>query len=95
MPTTFHDSLADDAHDEFQKWREQNPRGFVVNRKTTVAGMLHRADCQHMGDFFWKPDGTSGLTRTEKICAAERVDLDQWAEGNRVRLTLCNDCMGG
>jgi hypothetical protein len=93
MITVFHDSQGDDAHDNLQKWRGANERGYVINRKTASAGMLHRADCKHMGDFTWQPDGSAGLTGTEKICSVDRNELGSWAEEHQIRVTICNDCM--
>ncbi len=94
MVQFFHDQLGDDQHDKFQKWRAENSRGFVINRKTVTAGMVHRADCRHMGDFTWEADESLGLTVTEKICSADRDELSQWANNESVNLTICNDCMG-
>lgn len=93
MPTIFHNALTDDAHDQFQKWRESNSRGFIINRKTRTAGMLHLADCQHMGNFSWTADESGGLTKSEKICSADRTELEAWARQNGLYFTICNDCM--
>jgi hypothetical protein len=95
MPETFHTPLGENQHGKFQQWRSNHPRGFVINRKAKAAGMIHRADCQHMGDCNWEADDGFGLAKSEKICDANREELSHWAEAHQVVLTICNDCMRG
>ena len=93
MPEVFHNSLGDDQHDKFQDWREANPRGFVINCKTSKKGMLHRSYCQHMGDFKWEAEDGFGLTKSRKLCGPDRDELTRWAAGWNLAIEICNDCM--
>jgi len=46
----FHDNRYRDAHEDYVRWLRHNPRGFVLNLKTTKRAVLHESDCMHIVD---------------------------------------------
>ena len=93
MPTIFHDSLAGNQHDKFQKWRDVNRRAYVINVKPGRSVLLHRGDCPHFGSYSWKRGAAGSLTKHKKVCSASRAELGNWARKHKLKLVLCNDCM--
>jgi hypothetical protein len=47
--TEYFDDDREDAHEAFQLWREDNPRGFFINCKAAEDLMLHRVNRPHPG----------------------------------------------
>ena len=44
---SFHDEHYRDAHEAYIRWLRHNPRGFVLNLKTSTWAVLHESDCMH------------------------------------------------
>jgi hypothetical protein len=49
---------------EFEEWRDGHHRGFVLNRRSSTAFMLHRANCIHLQ---FKPGEPVVLTEGEVV----------------------------
>ncbi|WP_437800589.1 HNH endonuclease [Sorangium sp. So ce693] len=82
-----------DAHARLQRWRSENPDGFLLNCLTTTSGKLHRTECQHLGNSTWESDGTGGdLVRKRKACALNIDALRAWAINHGVTVNICRDC---
>ena len=89
-PEIFFDSYDQDAHEKFLRWRERNRGGYVVSRRSASDAMLHRTYCGH----FEHGDKSASLTRTMKVCAESKGELEAWARGNvGGRLKRCRSCM--
>jgi hypothetical protein len=81
------------THQQIQTWRRLHPRGFLINLMSANSGMLHRADCAHLGGHKWKADSSRGLASKQKICSLDSRELEKWAEQNGVTsFTKCDQC---
>ena len=94
----FSDRDSENAHAEFQKWRQQHfEDGYFLNYKGPSNTTLHRSTCwRHFGDTDWDRyrEGWGSLTRSMKICSTDRRELMQWARENRVDdPKQCQHCM--
>jgi hypothetical protein len=95
----FHDSIDTNAHNAFQKWREQNENGFFLNWKSPSNVMLHRVHCPHYGDTEWgidkinKAKGWGNLGETVKVCSLDKEKLERYVrkEGTK-ELRYCKSC---
>jgi hypothetical protein len=87
----FHDNHYRDAHEDYVRWLRHNPRGFVLNPKTTKRAVLHESDCMHIVDY---SDPDVSLTKKRKICVPSRAPLEAWAEERGVELAYCDTCLG-
>jgi hypothetical protein len=82
-----------ETHQQIQTWRRLHPRGFLINLMSAKSGMLHQADCAHLGGHKWKADSSRGLASKQKICALDSGELEKWAKQNGVSsLTECEQC---
>lgn len=73
---------------QFQAWRKEHPKGFVVNRDGQNM-LLHFADCWH---FHGETIGINN-TKKPKVCATDRAELELWASKNGVgNLVGCQTC---
>jgi hypothetical protein len=90
----FFDGDQEGAHDQFQRWRAENPAGLFINCRGSGGWMLHRTHCPHYGTTDWQAGGEWGsLTRTRKACAANEAELRDWARQRGVAvLQTCSDC---
>lgn len=88
--TVFHDSLQRNAHDLFQRWRDANPYGFFLNRKTSKNILLHNASCTHLGSTDW--ESAASLTEKQKICARLISQLQDWSSSHGISFRHCLDC---
>jgi len=92
----FYDGDDDNAHIEFQKWRQQHQDGYFLNYKGPSNTLMHRVLCWHLRDpaDLDRSEDPSSLTRLKKVCSADRDTLRQWARGKSVKnLKQCQDCM--
>lgn len=87
---TFSDTQYQDAHDDFIRWKESNPKGFVINYRSASNAMLHRAHCGH---FIFSSDDAVSLTDKPKVCSTDRRELETWARENTKELKKCRSCM--
>jgi hypothetical protein len=90
----FCDSDYADAHDQFQRWRADNPAGVFIDCRASGGWMLHKVACPHHGTTDWPAGEESGtLTRTRKACASSEAELRTWARERGVAtLQSCSDC---
>jgi 5-methylcytosine-specific restriction enzyme A len=82
-------------HTQFQYWRGQNPKGFVLNVRSSTESMLHRTPCTHFGDVFWQSarDGANSLTQRRKVCSDSANELVEYAlKEYSARPTMCESC---
>jgi hypothetical protein len=80
------------SSDEFLRWRERNPRAFLINCKNSEY-MIHYAECWH---FTFKPDEDVSLTATKKVCSASRAELEKWLADQGIKdLRICQTCSPG
>lgn len=87
----FHDKHYRDAHEDYIRWLRHNPRGFVLNLKTSTWAVLHESDCMHIADY---SDPDVSLTDKPKICAPSSAPLKEWAAEHGMRWTRCGTCFG-
>jgi hypothetical protein len=95
-PPKFYDGDNDNAHTEFQEWRQQHQEGYFLNYKGPSNTMLHHVLCWHLRDpaDLDRSEDRSSLTRHRKICSTDRRELRQWAEEKGVEnLKQCQHCM--
>ena len=80
---------------DFVQWmRENREEGFIVNLKTRTSGMIHRVGCFHIGaPEDWKPEW-GDLTKTPKVCDADRGVLERWARTKEIHVDVCSHCLG-
>ena len=82
-----------DAHARLQRWRSDNPDGFLLNCKTTTSGLLHRCVCAHLGNTAWASDGSGDLVQQKKVCALSIRILREWSiTHGMTAIELCRDC---
>ena len=94
MVKEFFDVIPNDAHEDFQQWRQDNPAGFIINCRANKNYMLHCVNCtHHLGDTDW-PAGESGsLTKKLKACSDDKKELAKWArEHGIMTLETCSHC---
>ena len=92
-PRSFVDSgIRGSAHAAFQEWREKNPDGIFLHRRTKRKAMLHRVNCGHVENPARELSPDWNLTGKEKICAPDRASLEEWAAREGVDLLTCRDC---
>ncbi len=77
------------CHQQFESWRDQHPNGFVLNRRSSSAAMLHRGVCIHLR---FRPDEPILLTRKPKYCSMDQAELRAWARDQSVSLVRCGSC---
>ena len=87
----FHDNQYRDAHEDYIRWLRHNPRGFVLNLKTTKRAVLHESDCMHIADY---SDPDVSLTEKAKVCAPSSAPLKSWAKERGIEWTRCDTCLG-
>ena len=76
------------AEQDFQRWRKQHPRGFVINRTGNTL-RLHSADCWH---FYDEASGRNN-TKNPKYCSDNREDLERAARSlSTTPLQYCQTC---
>jgi len=80
-------------HDAIQKWRLNNPDGFILNMKAKRKGMLHEVDCPHFGDTTWEASEEGNLSNNPKYCSTEPERLLDWAKEQGFDVVLCSDCL--
>jgi hypothetical protein len=92
MPQFFHDSDGVSAHDAFQRWRQDNSRGFFLNCRTQAEVMLHRAACSHVGEADEGAEVWGSMTHKSKVCSTDAQELREWASERGARLETCSSC---
>ncbi len=93
MVTIFWNRQQPDAHERFQAWRRQHADGLFINCKTASAGLVHRVECAHLGNFDWMAGTDGDLTVQRKICSLSLRELREWAHVHGMTdLTACQDC---
>ncbi len=95
MTAEFHDKQQADAHQLFQRWRQEHRQGYFLNAKTRAKFLLHRVDCDHHhGDAYWQPEDV-GQTLTAKLkgCSEDRQELRTWAIQRGATVSECSHCM--
>ena len=92
----FYDREDDNAHIEFQRWRQRNPEGYFLNYKGPSNTLMHRVHCWHLRDpaDLDRTEDASSLTRLKKVCSTDRDTLRQWAREKGIKnLRQCQHCM--
>jgi hypothetical protein len=85
------------SDDEYQRWRESHPHGFVINttRPATRRYMvLHRASCTYISEPKHEK-GPGGFTErnVQKVGAEDIESLREWvAVHGRLERTFSNEC---
>ena len=93
-PVTFGAVASASEHDAIQRWRLNNPDGFILNMKSKNKGMLHGVDCPHFGDDTWVASEREGdLSNTLKYCSTNPDFLQDWAEEQGIHVAFCSDCI--
>jgi len=85
------------GEDEYQRWRDDHSRGFVINisrgYKRPEDARLHFADCGSISD-----STTPFVTgQYVKVCGDRRADLEQWASdtvGTKIQPCKLSSCFG-
>jgi hypothetical protein len=83
------------VHDQFQKWRKNNPRGIFLSVETKGKANLHGSECQHLGSTDWllENDGHS-LTKKLKVLDDGRGSLRRWADKHSgIVIHRCTHCL--
>jgi hypothetical protein len=72
----------------FARWRADHPAGYVLAVAPDRVPTLHRAGCGGLRG------GRSGrvLTRTPRVCAPDRGELEAWARGAGRMVVPCGAC---
>jgi hypothetical protein len=70
----FSETLVPNSRDEFEKWIDRNPSGFVISRRSKDDAMIHQGRCGH----FKHSDRSASLTANPKICSTDRRELETW-----------------
>jgi hypothetical protein len=90
MISIFYDYFSENAHKEFQQWRDKNPRGFFLNVKSKSYGMIHQSTCTH-------PGGTDNddvsLTKRMKVGADTQMELKEYGKHYDMVIDPCSDCI--
>ena len=89
MTTEFDNETSPASHAEFERWRSEHPRGFVINRQSRERGMLHFANCYHMT---FRPEDNVSLTRNPKLASTDAIKLLMLAAQQGITVSLCGDC---
>ncbi len=93
MVHEFADTDGVGSHEAFQRWRQENPNGYVINCRSESDGMLHRVPCGHYGDTDTGPEAWGSLTRHRKACSVSLQDLLEWAERKAMKpVQKCSSC---
>ncbi|MCF6156446.1 MAG: HNH endonuclease [Candidatus Brocadia sp.] len=93
MIKQFQKIISEKAHEEFQKWREENPEGFLLNVKSKSSGMIHRSICAHLGNTEWQAGQPGDLGKQMKVCSQNLKEIHNWATQNGItHITECSDC---
>ena len=83
-----------DAHAQLQQWCSDNSDGFLLDCKTATSGLLHRADCHHLGDATWASDGSGDLVQQKKACALSIRALRDWCFAHGMTsVEICRTCL--
>lgn len=92
-PVTFGVAASASEHGAIQKWRLNNPDGFILNMQSKQKGMLHGVDCPHFGDATWEASEEGDLSNSIKYCSTHPDHLQDWAKGQGIHVTFCSDCI--
>ncbi len=92
MIEEFADADGPGQHEAFQRWRADNPTGYVINCRTEAEGMLHLSPCGHYGDTDLGPEAWGNLTRHRKVCSTSQTALLDWARGRSMAIQMCSSC---
>lgn len=93
MIAVFYDGYSENAHAEFQQWRQQHQDGYFLNYRSLNDTMLHRSPCWHHGDDQARSEEDGSLTAKMKLCSTNREDLERWADKNGIEnLKRCQHC---
>lgn len=93
MVQEFADADGAQAHEAFQRWRQETPSGYFINCRSESDGMLHRAPCGHHGVTDTGPEAWGSLTRHRKVCSVSLQELLAWAERTKMKpLQRCSTC---
>ena len=95
MVQEFADADGSGAHEAFQRWRGENPSGYVVNCRSESECMLHLSPCGHYGDTDLGPEVWGSLTRHRKACSTDRQALLDWARDRPMAISECSSCKPG
>ncbi len=94
MPVSFQDRPGAAHHDRFQKWRRDNPTGFVLAFLTKRRARLHTAGCPHFGNDQWTTEAVGqSLTVKRKVCDLTADLLLEWARTEGIEVLSCSDCL--
>jgi len=84
----IHLAPTDHGQQQYEAWRAQNPRSFVVSCKRGE-WMLHRAGCSHLDQVHMT---VADLMGSEKICCTDRAMLERNARAFGRDLVACSHC---
>lgn len=76
------------AAGKFKRWREENPRGFVVNLRSPRNAMFHIARCHTLGEP-WPPEFPMP---NGKIAAVSLAELEKVAASEQWSRRICGYC---
>ena len=92
MCVEFFDGTGTAGHEEFQRWRAENPSGYFINFKDKEKPCLHRSKCHHFGRTDMPPEEWGNYGSNRKICAATVEKLERWAKHEGIVFERCKDC---
>jgi hypothetical protein len=92
MVREFFAGDAGSAHDDFQRWRQDFPRGYFLNCRAAAEAMLHRASCTHVGETDEGAEVWGNMTHKRKVCATDLKELSEWAVEHAMRVVACSSC---
>ncbi len=74
----------------YRVWTAGNPDGYILNiRGGKKAAMLHRTPCKHV---FPAREEYGDFTRTRKVCAGSRDEVESWAKNHGLAFVMCKSC---
>ena len=73
----------------YVRWIESHPTRTVLVVKSTEYGMIHGADCSHIGAPT-EPRASVGKT---KVCG-KMGEVKKWAQEKGIKVDWCQSCQG-
>ena len=88
MITEFKVKAGEIAYDEFQLWREKNPKGYFLILSTSRRAQLHSSSCSTFSN---KKIRKLLFGRTG--CSTNPDELIEWGESKKRKIYSCDACM--
>lgn len=96
----FQDANGIRLHDQFQRWREENERGYFLCFRRSTRAILHVSLCPHPGSVEWDGWAPSprqrvmmSLTNHRKVCGIDQSELLRWADQSHITYRGCKHCL--